>query len=215
MTRPTNANGDADVWIYVDVMFDAWLSYKRRFWIREPCKSLSTQIALPKGLVPLMESFGPPERLLAKKMSCFRSLAKSILYQQLAGSAAAAIYSRFLAACGVPDESTLTPSAVLSVELPSLRACGLSERKASYLHDLAAHFQEGRLSDHLLLADRDLGVRKAAAVAGGEEDEAVAGLPSTRMTRRRLCLAADPDARDSSRQQKEQYLKYRARAVDL
>lgn len=49
----------------------------------------------------LITTFGPPERLLAKDSSCFRSLAKSILYQQLAGTAAAAIYSRFLAVCGV------------------------------------------------------------------------------------------------------------------
>lgn len=52
-------------------------------------------------LQDLITSFGPPERLLTKTSSCFRSLAKSILYQQLAGTAAAAIYSRFLAVCGV------------------------------------------------------------------------------------------------------------------
>lgn len=62
----------------------------------------------------------------------------------------------------VPDESSLTPSAVLSVDLPTLRACGLSERKASYLHDLAAHFQENRLSDDLLLADSEWQQGRAA-----------------------------------------------------
>jgi DNA-3-methyladenine glycosylase II len=44
----------------------------------------------------------------------------------------------------------LTPEAVLAASPPALRACGLSERKASYLQDLAAHFQDGRLSDDLL-----------------------------------------------------------------
>lgn len=58
-------------------------------------------------LAPLIEEFGPPERLLAKSTSCFRSLAKSILYQQLAGTAAAAIYSRFLAVCGVSTSCTI------------------------------------------------------------------------------------------------------------
>lgn len=53
----------------------------------------------------------------------------------------------------VPDESHLTPAAVLAAPLPSLRACGLSERKASYLVDLAAHFQDGRLSDELLTSE--------------------------------------------------------------
>lgn len=52
-------------------------------------------------LAGLIAAFGPPERLIAKDTCCFRSLAKSILYQQLAGTAAAAIYSRFLAVCKV------------------------------------------------------------------------------------------------------------------
>lgn len=34
-------------------------------------------------LSPLIESFGAPERLLAKDTSCFVSLAKSIVYQQV------------------------------------------------------------------------------------------------------------------------------------
>ena len=55
-------------------------------------------------LADLISTFGPPERLIAKKTSCFRSLAKSILYQQLAGTAAAAIYSRFLAVCRVSSD---------------------------------------------------------------------------------------------------------------
>lgn len=54
----------------------------------------------------------------------------------------------------VPDESQLTPAAVLSATPAALRACGLSERKASYLQDLAAHFQDGRLSDELLTSKR-------------------------------------------------------------
>jgi hypothetical protein len=56
----------------------------------------------------------------------------------------------------VPDESQLTPAAVLAAPQPSLRACGLSERKASYLLDLAAHFQDGRLSDELLTSKQCL-----------------------------------------------------------
>lgn len=70
------------------------------------CSSASNSAALhamhdAAGLAPLIAQHGPPERLLSKSSSCFVSLAKSILYQQLAGSAAAAIYSRFLAVCGV------------------------------------------------------------------------------------------------------------------
>jgi DNA-3-methyladenine glycosylase II len=39
---------------------------------------------------------------------------------------------------------------VLAAPPPVLRGCGLSERKASYLQELAAHFQDGRLTDELL-----------------------------------------------------------------
>lgn len=53
----------------------------------------------------------------------------------------------------VPDEAHLTPAAVLAAPPASLRACGLSERKASYLTDLAAHFNDGRLSDDLLTSE--------------------------------------------------------------
>eukprot|EP00879_Flechtneria_rotunda_P023438 GHRR01024791.1.p1 GENE.GHRR01024791.1~~GHRR01024791.1.p1 ORF type:complete len:432 (+),score=179.50 GHRR01024791.1:1302-2597(+) len=119
------------------------------------CKHLA---AADSRLQPLIDEIGRPERLLAKNTSCFRSLAKSILYQQLAGTAAAAIYARFLTVCGVPDESQLLPAAVLAADPTALRACGLSNNKASYLQDLAAHFETGKLSDELLmgLSDQEL-----------------------------------------------------------
>lgn len=53
----------------------------------------------------------------------------------------------------MPDESQLTPRAVLGVAPAALRGCGLSERKASYLTELAAHFDDGRLSDELLTSE--------------------------------------------------------------
>lgn len=104
------------------------------------------------GLAPLIDEHGAPARLLAKSTPAFTSLAKAIVYQQLSGSSAAAIYGRFLGACDVPDEGALSPAAVLSAPLPSLRAAGLSERKSEYLRDLAAHFADGRLSDGALAA---------------------------------------------------------------
>lgn len=67
----------------------------------------------------------------------------------------------YLHVCHVSQvpESQLHPSAVLSVSPAELRACGLSERKASYLLDLAAHFQDGRLSDQLLTSKYDYKIR--------------------------------------------------------
>jgi len=69
----------------------------------------------------------------------------------------------------VPDESQLTPSAVSSASPTALRACGLSERKASYLQDLAAHFEDGRLSDQLLTSE----------VAGRQQPLAQRGVNAT------------------------------------
>lgn len=66
------------------------------------CKWHTKQCVYPAGLLPLIEEHGVPERLLPKGFdNMFASLAKSIIYQQLAGSAAHAIHTRFLAACGV------------------------------------------------------------------------------------------------------------------
>ncbi|XP_062232228.1 DNA-3-methyladenine glycosylase 1-like [Phragmites australis] len=75
----------------------------------------------------------------------FHSLARSILYQQLAFKAAASVYSRFLALLG--GEASVVPDAVLALTPHQLRQIGVSPRKASYLHDLARKYVSGILSD--------------------------------------------------------------------
>ncbi|PSC71100.1 putative DNA-3-methyladenine glycosylase 2 [Micractinium conductrix] len=113
-------------------------------------------------LAPLIEQHGPPERLLAKQGSNFATLAKAIVFQQLATGAAATIYGRVLAACGGGD--TLSPAAALVASTDSLRAAGLSERKVSYIRDLAEHFADGRLSD-AKIADMDEAALEEALTA--------------------------------------------------
>ncbi|XP_065049497.1 alkylbase DNA glycosidase-like protein mag2 [Musa acuminata AAA Group] len=83
----------------------------------------------------------------------FHSLARSILYQQLAIKAAASIYARFLALCG--GEAGVVPDVVLSLTPHQLRQIGVSERKASYLHDLARKYHGGILSDATIVAMDD------------------------------------------------------------
>lgn len=92
---------------------------------------------------------GPPSKLLEPPASpsAFAQLAKMIVYQQLAGKAAATIHGRVVAACGTGG---VTPGKISSLKAPLLRAAGLSERKVSYVKDLAAHFLDGRLNDALL-----------------------------------------------------------------
>jgi DNA-3-methyladenine glycosylase II len=69
----------------------------------------------------------------------FAALAESILYQQLAGAAAAAIHGRFVALF----DGELSPKAVLAVPEERLRGVGLSGSKAISIRDLAAKVSDG------------------------------------------------------------------------
>jgi DNA-3-methyladenine glycosylase II len=69
----------------------------------------------------------------------FAALAESILYQQLAGAAAAAIHGRFVALF----DGELSPKAVLAVPEERLRGVGLSGSKATSIRDLAAKVSDG------------------------------------------------------------------------
>ncbi len=72
----------------------------------------------------------------------FQSLVESIIYQQLVGKAADAIYNRFINLYGGRFPS---PELLLSKSDADFRSCGLSGRKTSYIKDLAMHVIEGKL----------------------------------------------------------------------
>ena len=69
----------------------------------------------------------------------FAALAESILHQQLAGAAAAAIHRRFVALF----DGELSPEALLALPPRKLRAAGLSGAKVASLRDLAAKVVDG------------------------------------------------------------------------
>jgi DNA-3-methyladenine glycosylase II len=77
----------------------------------------------------------------------FQALVGSIIHQQVSMAAAATILKRVHAACG---PGRLTAARLASVPVESLRAAGVSSQKARYLHDLAAHFADGRLTPRKL-----------------------------------------------------------------
>jgi DNA-3-methyladenine glycosylase II len=87
--------------------------------------------------------------------SRFEQLAESICYQQLAGKAAAAIWSRTRALVDGP----FRPEALLAVGPDALRGAGLSGAKTASLLDLAAKVDDGtvrlerigRLSDEAVI----------------------------------------------------------------
>ncbi|CAN6336713.1 unnamed protein product [Urochloa humidicola] len=99
------------------------------------------------ALAALIDAHDPPVFQCPHRP--FHSLVRSILYQQLAFKAAAAVYSRFLSLLG--GEASVTPDAVLALTPQHLRQIGVSPRKASYLHDLARKYVSGILSDSAII----------------------------------------------------------------
>lgn len=82
-----------------------------------------------------------PCRLGARQPSHFTALARSIVYQQLSGASARAIWTRFADRFGHrPD-----PERVLGAEPDQLRAAGLSANKAASVRDLAGRVVDGGL----------------------------------------------------------------------
>ncbi|KAL1942070.1 hypothetical protein VTO73DRAFT_6600 [Trametes versicolor] len=98
-----------------------------------------------------------------ERVDPFRTLAHSILGQQISWKAAASITHKFVRLFdpSLPEslaesKSNFFPSAhqVITKDIATLRSAGLSGRKAEYVLDLAGRFADGRLSTRkLLLAD--------------------------------------------------------------
>src|SRR3990167_9154769 len=131
-----------------------------------------------------IERIGPLETTgWRKPFDTVDSLARSILYQQLSGKAAATIVGRVETATG---SKTLTPEAFARIDDVALRACGVSGNKTLALRELLTlHHDEiiermtavrgiGRWTVEMMLMFRlgrpdilpvdDLGVRKGAQV---------------------------------------------------
>jgi DNA-3-methyladenine glycosylase II len=84
-----------------------------------------------------------PRIALQSRGDPFRTLARSIVGQQISVKAAQSVWDRVAAAA-----PGLAPDAVLALRTRRLRACGLSARKAEYLRDLARHFIDGTIHVH-------------------------------------------------------------------
>jgi DNA-3-methyladenine glycosylase II len=86
----------------------------------------------------LLEQTGPP-RLGRASGSHFGTLVQAIVYQQLAGRAAAAIHGRLIAAL----DGDVQPEGLIALSDETLRAVGLSRAKVMSLRDLAAKVLDG------------------------------------------------------------------------
>ena len=90
-------------------------------------------------LADLVARVGPIRHRPRDPDGPFAALVRAIVFQQLAGRAAQAIYGRVRAAVG----ETLTPEAVNAVSDETLRAAGLSGNKLASLRDLSAKVLDG------------------------------------------------------------------------
>ncbi|KAJ1719334.1 hypothetical protein LPJ53_005886 [Coemansia erecta] len=140
-------------------------------------EALDAAIAHLKAADPKLGKFidtvtEPCSLVLARDRSdhtSYVSLCQSVIYQQLAGKAAAAILLRFLKRYGElkdpnkanileADDGSLTsddfifPSAahVTTLDVDEMKAVGLGQRKAEYLKEVANQFNDGNLSDEKL-----------------------------------------------------------------
>lgn len=108
---------------------------------------------------PLIAGWGPcPIGVGKRRQSHFEALASSITNQQLASSAAAAIWARVRALVPGP----FTAESVVALGFDPLRAAGLSGAKAKSMLDLAGRVATGEL--------------RLASIARMADDEVVAAL---------------------------------------
>ena len=127
-----------------------------------PAKAAAQRIAFPaywdeakrelmKGdrvlrrLIPQFEGVS-----LTSRGDPFATLARSIVGQQISVAAAQAVWNRLVEA-----HPEFNAAKLARAKLERLRSCGLSQRKAEYILDLAAHFKQGgdRTADWLKLED--------------------------------------------------------------
>jgi DNA-3-methyladenine glycosylase II len=112
-------------------------------------------LPLPRGALARLRRADPQLGRLIDRVGPFlleagargghlEALLRAIVYQQLSGKAAATIYGRFRAL--FPEGRFPTTEEILDVDDASLRACGLSGQKLSYVRDLCSRVESRELS---------------------------------------------------------------------
>jgi DNA-3-methyladenine glycosylase II len=117
----------------------------------DPVKYLSNVDAQLAGVIKAVGQYS-----IKVRNNAFQSLVESIIFQQLAGTAATAIYGRFIKYYnGVMPR----PAQILSSPDAELKSkVGLSSKKIEYLKDLSSKIEDGRLNLDILpsMTDEDI-----------------------------------------------------------
>lgn len=100
----------------------------------------------------LMKLHPPIE--LNKKQNIIQQLFGAIISQQLSTKAATSIYNKFLDFF----KGDTSPKRILKTSIPTLRSLGLSNAKASYIHNIAQFSLDHKITDESLdqLSDEEI-----------------------------------------------------------
>ena len=113
---------------------------ERGGFLYDPDEAVRHLSSVDSTLGSFIERAGPFNMRLRSMHNPFEALARNIIYQQLHGTAAAAIHRRVLALFG---RDKLRPRDVFNASDESLRGAGLSGAKLAALKDLAAKTMDG------------------------------------------------------------------------
>jgi 3-methyladenine DNA glycosylase/8-oxoguanine DNA glycosylase len=108
----------------------------------EPATAVDHLRARDETLAHVIDTVGPFRLQLIGASSIFAALAQSIVYQQLNGHAAAAIFARF---CALFPGGDPTAEQLLAIAEDELRSAGLSRSKLLSLRDLAGKSVSGEI----------------------------------------------------------------------
>ena len=97
----------------------------------------------------IIAKFEKPE--FKKDNNYFEALVRAIVYQQLSGKAAATIYERFKDL--FTNNKFPSPAIVMEKSHEELRSVGLSNQKASYIHNIANAFYTGTIPKNINAID--------------------------------------------------------------
>ena len=132
----------------------------------DPGEAVRHVSAKDAKLAKLIERVGPLQLRLAHLQRPFEALAESIVYQQLSGYAAAAIFARLVAL--FRPRKFPRPGDLLAMSDERLRAAGLSRGKIAALRDLATKTIDGtvpQMRELRRLSDDEI-VERLSAVRG-------------------------------------------------
>src|SRR3970040_476834 len=104
------------------------------YWA-QPTRELAERGDVLRALVGRFQGL-----VLGSRGDAFSTLARSIVGQQISVKAAQSVWDKLAGRLG-----TVAPEALSRSRKPTLRSCGLSGQKASYLKDLAGKFLDGTL----------------------------------------------------------------------